>query len=158
MTVRILPGAVSSTSLRALILSDESTPPNLKLQDVRGRPSPSLKIAAHGSGDVRFDQHIISAGVRLYVAEASGLRPGADYQLGSAHMRTFPKPPGDGAVRFAMATCYSDQFKRAGDYLKVLQGAAGGPPLAAKLLLGDNLYVDVGPPVRHARTDRKSVV
>lgn len=152
MTVRILPGAVSSTSLRALILSDESTPPNLKLQDVRGAASPSLKISAHGSGDVRFDQHIIGAGVRLYVAEASGLKPGADYQLGSAHMRTFQNPPGDGAVRFAMATCYSDQFKRAGDYLKVLQGAAGGPQLAAKLLLGDNLYVDVGPPVRHART------
>jgi len=152
MTVRIIPGAVSSTTLRALILSDESTPPNLKLEDMRGGPCPALKIAAHGSGDVRFDQHVISHGVRLYLAEAGGLKPGADYQLGGAHMRTFPKQLGDGGVRIAVATCYSDQFKRDADYLRVLQGAAGGPPLAAKLLLGDNLYVDVGPPVRHART------
>ncbi len=152
MTVRIIPGAVSSTTLRALILSDESTPPNLKLEDSRGGAAPALKIASHGSGDVRFDQHVIGAGVHLYVAAASGLKPGADYQLGGVHMRTFPRMLGDDGVRIALATCFSDQFKRDGDYLRVLQGAAGGTPLAAKLLLGDNLYIDVGPNSRQPRT------
>jgi hypothetical protein len=152
MTVRIIPGAVSSTTLRALILSDETTPPNLKLEDPRGGATPALKIRSHGSGDVRFDQHVIGAGVRLYLAEAGGLKPGTDYQIGGVHMRTFPQKLGEDGVRIAVATCFSDQFKRDGDYLRVLQGAAGGTPLAAKLLLGDNLYVDVGPASRQPRT------
>ncbi len=152
MTVRIIPGAVSSTSLRALVLSDESTPPNLKLEHARGGDCPAIKISAHGSGDPRFDQHIIGAGVRLYLAEASGLKPGADYQLGSAHIRTFPRQLGDDGVRIAVASCFSDQFKRDADYLRVLQGAAGYTPLAAKLLVGDNLYVDVGPASAKGRT------
>jgi len=152
MTVRIIPGAVSTTSLRALVLSDESTPPNLTLTEARGGPCPALKLGAHGSGDVRFDQHVISGGVRLYLAQASGLKPGADYMLGDVHMRTFPRQLGPDGVRIALASCYSDEFKRDADYLRVLQGAAGGTPLAAKLLVGDNLYVDVGPTSRTARS------
>jgi len=152
MTVRIIPGAVSTTTLRALVLSDEAGPPELKLEDPRGAPTPPLKLGAHGSGDVRFDQHIVRAGVRLYLAEARGLKPGADYMLGGTHMRTFPRQLGADGLRVALATCYSDQFKRDGDYLRVLQGAAGHGPLAAKFLLGDNLYVDVGPSTGPART------
>jgi hypothetical protein len=152
MTLRIIPGAVSTTSLRALVISDESTPPKLALTDLRGGACPTLKIGAHGSGDVRFDQHVNGAGLRLYLAEASGLKPGTDYQLGDAHMRTFPRQLGSDGVRIALASCFSDQFKRDGDYLRVLQGAAGGGPLAAKLLVGDNLYVDVGPASRTARS------
>jgi len=152
MTVRIIPGAVSSTTLRALILSDETTPPNLKLENPRGGPDPALTIASHGSGDVRFDQHVIGAGVRLYLAVARGLKPATDYQLGGVHMRTFPRKLGEDGLRIAMASCFSDQFQRDGDYLRVLQGATGGAPLAAKLLLGDNLYLDVGPSSRRARS------
>ena len=143
MTLRIIPGAVSSTSLRALILSDESTPPNPRLEVFTGGACPAIKISAHGSGDPRFDQHIVGAGVRLYLAEASGLKPGTDYQLGAAHMRTFPRELDKAGINIAVASCFSDQFKRDGDYLKVLQGAAGYTPLAAKLLVGDNLYIDV---------------
>lgn len=152
MTVRVIPGAVSPTSLRALVLSDEATPPTLELEDVRGAPCPAIALRPHGSGDVRFDQHVIGAGVRLYLAEASKLRPGADYRLGGAHIRTLPGTLPAAGLQLAVATCFSDQFGRHGDYLKVLQGAAGSGPLAAKLLLGDNVYIDVGPVGADART------
>lgn len=152
MKTRIIPGAISSTTLRALVLSDQSTPPPLKLVDVRGAPTPPLSIKGHGSGDPRFDQHVIRAGVYLYVAEASKLRPGADYQLGETHIRTLPRVLPARGLNLAIASCYSNDFKRDGDYLKVLQGAVGYTPLTAKLLVGDNLYVDVGPGVGSERT------
>lgn len=152
MATRIIPGAVTPTSLRALVLSDSSTPPALELVDVRGARAPALKLRQHGSGDPRFDQHVIGAGVYLYVAEASGLLPARDYMIGKTHIKTLPKTlPKDG-LRVALASCYSDDFKRDGDYLKVLQGAGGFGQLSAKLLVGDNLYVDVGPLAAEARS------
>ena len=144
MAIRIIPGAVGPTSLRALVLTDQSTLPTLTLVDVRGGPVPALTVKQHGSGDERFDQHVTGAGVRMYLATAEGLRPGADYQVGATHFRTLPaRLPADG-FRLALASCYSDDFKRADDYLKVLQGSTSFGQLQAKLLVGDNLYVDVG--------------
>lgn len=151
-TTRIIPGAVTSTSLRALVLSSSSSPPELELVDVRGAPAPALKLRQHGSGDPRFDQHVIGAGVYLYLAEATGLKPARDYQIGATHIKTLPKQlPKDG-LRIALASCFSDDFKRHTDYLKVLQGAGGFGQLSAKLLVGDNLYIDVTPPGAVART------
>ncbi len=144
MAIRIIPGAVGPTTLRALVLSDASTAPDLTLVDVRGAPTPPLSIEPHGSGDERFDQHVIGAGIRLYVAEATGLRPGADYQIGATHVRTLPRTLPASGYRLALASCYSDDFKRDTDYLKVLQGSTNFGQLDAKLLVGDNLYVDVG--------------
>ena len=152
MKTRIIPGAVSSTTLRALVLSEASSPPPLKLSDLRGAPCPPLTVKAHGSGDPRFDQHVISAGVYLYVAEASGLKPGTDYQLADAHIRTLPRQLPARGISLALASCYCNDFKRDRDYLRVLQGAAGYNPLSAKLLVGDNLYIDVGPGVGSERT------
>ena len=155
-TTRIIPGAVTSTSLRALVLSDSDTPPPLELVDVRGAPAPELKVRQHGSGDPRLDQHVIGAGVYLYVAEATGLKPARDYQItgqtGATHIKTLPRQLPKEGVRIALASCYSDDFKRHGDYLKVLQGAGGFGQLSAKLLVGDNVYLDVGPAVGDART------
>ena len=144
MATRIIPGAVGPTSLRALVLTDQSTPPELELVDVRGAPTPPLAVKHHGSGDERFDQHVIGAGVRMFVAEASGLKPGADYQIGATHIKTLPRTLPATGFRFALASCYSDDFKRHGDYLKVLQGSTTFGQLQAKLLVGDNVYVDVG--------------
>ena len=147
MTTRIIPGAVSATSLRALVLTDQKVPPPVLLTDARGAKLPGLTLEPHASGDPRFDQHITGAGVYLYVAKAAGLKPATDYLVGGAHMKTFPtKIPRQG-VNLALASCYSNLFKRDADYLKVLQGAAGYTPIAAKLLVGDNLYLDVGPHV-----------
>lgn len=152
MKTRIIPGAVSSTTLRALVLSEASSPPPLRLSDVRGAPCPPLTVKAHGSGAPRFDQHVIGAGVYLYVAEASGLKPGTDYQLADAHIRTLPRQLPARGISLALASCYCNDFKRDRDYLRVLQGAAGYNPLSAKLLVGDNLYIDVGPGVGSERT------
>ncbi len=152
MKTRIIPGAVSSTTLRALILSEERSPPALKLTDVRGGPVPPLSIKAHGSGDPRFDQHVIGAGVYLYVAEASKLKPGADYMLGPTHIKTLPRALPSTGLSLALASCYHNGFKRDADYLRVLQGAVGYNPLAAKFLVGDNLYIDVGPTIGSERT------
>ncbi len=152
MKTRIIPGAVSSTTLRALVLSEQSSPPALTLSDLRGASCPPLSVKPHGSGDPRFDQHVIGAGVYLYVAEASGLRPGADYQIGKTHIRTLPRQLPAAGLSIALASCYSDDFKRDDDYLRVLQGAAGYNPLAAKVLVGDNVYLDVGPGVGSERS------
>jgi hypothetical protein len=145
MTVRIIPGAVSTTSLRALVLTDQKTTPPVLMTDARGAKLPGLKLTPHASGDPRFDQHVAAHGVQLYVASADGLKPGTSYLVNGAHMKTFARKLPRAGVNLAMASCYSDLFKRDRDYLKVLQGAAGYAPLAAKLLVGDNLYLDVGP-------------
>lgn len=145
MTTRIIPGAVSTTTLRALVLTDQKVPPPVLLTDPRGAKLPGLTLKPHDSGDPRFDQHVTGAGVYLYVAEATGLTPGTDYLVGGAHMKTFPRKLPQAGLNFAMASCYTDLFKRDADYLKVLQGAASYTPLAAKLLVGDNIYLDVGP-------------
>lgn len=152
MTVRIIPGAVSATSLRALVLSDRPETPALTLTDARGGPVPALKLRGHGSGDPRFDQHVIGAGVYLFVAEATGLKPGMDYLIEKTHFRTVPRTLPKAGLTLALASCYSDDFKRHADYLKVLQGAAGYNPLFAKLLVGDNVYVDVGVSGQDERT------
>ena len=152
MTTRIIPGAIGSTSLRALVLSDAATAPRLKLIDVRGAPCPPLTLKPHGSGDSRFDQHVLGAGIRMYIASASKLRPGADYQVGATHFRTLPTRLPAAGLNLALASCYSNDFKRDADYLRVLQGAVGYNPLAAKLLVGDNVYLDVGPSVGPERT------
>jgi hypothetical protein len=156
MAHRIIPGAVSSTSLRALVLCDEPLQPALALTDVRGAACPPLRLRPHGSGDPRFDQHVLGAGVRLYVAEATGLKPAADYQIGKTHVRTLPRQLPAAGLRIALASCYCDDFKRDADYLRVLQGAAGYNPLAAKLLVGDNVYIDVGAAEADARTPFES--
>jgi hypothetical protein len=48
MAIRIIPGAVGPTSLRALVLTDQPTPPALALVNVRGGPVPALTIKQHG--------------------------------------------------------------------------------------------------------------
>lgn len=145
MTVRIIPGAVSQTSLRALVLTDQRTEPPIHLSDPRGKKLPGLTLKPHASGDPRFDQHIVGAGIRLFVAEAANLKPATDHLLGGVHIKTLPRKLPREGLNLAIASCYSDLFDRDKDYLRVLQGAAGYTPLAAKLLVGDNLYLDVGP-------------
>lgn len=145
MTTRIIPGAVGQASLRALVLTDQKVPPPVLLTDPRGRKLPGLLLEPHASGDPRFDQHVVGAGIHLYVARASGLTSATDYLLGGVHMKTLPKKLPRAGINLALASCYTNLFKRDADYLKVLQGAAGYNPLTAKLLVGDNIYLDVGP-------------
>ncbi|MBL9102309.1 MAG: hypothetical protein JNL82_15190 [Myxococcales bacterium] len=145
MAVRIIPGAVSATSLRALVLTDQPGEPAVRLGDAHGDALPGLKLTPHASGDSRFDQHVLGAGVRLWLATADKLTPATDYLLNKVHLKTLPRKLPRAGVNIAVSSCYCDLFKRSGDYLKVLQGASGYNPLLAKFLVGDNLYLDVGP-------------
>lgn len=145
MTVRIIPGAVGATTLRALVLTDQSTPPAVQLTDARGAKLPGLTVTPHSSGDARFDQHVVGAGVHLHIASATGLKPSTDYLINGVHLKTLPRKLPREGINIAISSCYCDLFKRHTDYLKVLQGAAGYTPLAAKFLVGDNIYLDVSP-------------
>jgi hypothetical protein len=160
---RIIPGAVSTESLRALVLTDASARPALTLEALRGGPVPALRLREHASGDSRIDQHIRKAGLTLYVCEADGLRAGADYQLRApgerpVHIKTFPAQLPSGGLSIALASCYYEAFGRHQDYLRLLQSAPSYGPLAAKLLVGDNIYVDVGAAPGQARSGPEETV
>lgn len=160
---RIIPGAVSTDRLRALVLSDSKQPPPIKLEAVGGGAAPALRVKAHDAGDPTVDQHIIRAGVRTYLAEAEGLHPGTDYHLRvdggqPVHVKTFPAQLPREGLSVALATCYYEAFGRDRDYLRLLQAAPSFGPLSAKLLLGDNIYVDVGRPPTPDRSGAEETV
>lgn len=163
MPVRIIPGAVSTDRLRALVISDADAQPALTIEALQGGPAPALKIRAHAAGDSRIDQHVRKAGLTLWVAEAEGLRPGADYQLRAGserpvHVKTFPAKLPQAGVTLALASCYYEAFGRHKDYLQLLQSAPSYGPLAAKLLVGDNIYVDVGAAPGKARSGAEETI
>lgn len=148
MTVRIIPGAVGTDRLRALVISDGKERPALAIEALQGGKA-ALVVREHDADDPLVDQHVRRAGLRMYLCEAEGLRPGADYHLRAdggkpVHMRTFPATLPTTGLSLALASCYYEGFGRHGDYLKLLQAAPKYGPLSAKLLVGDNVYVDVG--------------
>lgn len=163
MPVRIIPGAVSTDRLRALVMSDEGTPPALSIEAMQGGPAPTLTVREHEAGIALVDQHVRRAGLRMYVCEAGSLRAGADYELraGSGrpvHMKTFPARLPAKGISVALASCYYEAFGRDKDYLKLLQAAPGYGPLSAKLLVGDNIYVDVGGAPGQARSGAEETI
>lgn len=163
MPVRIIPGAVSTDRLRALVITDGETAPPVTIEALQGGPAPALKIRAHASGDSRIDQHVRKAGLSLWVCEAEGLRAGADYQLRAGaerpvHVKTFPATLPKAGITLALASCYYEAFGRHKDYLQLLQSAPSYGPLAAKLLVGDNIYVDVGAAPGQARSGAEETI
>ena len=149
MATRIIPGAVSTSSARALVITDEKATPTLRMEDAAGAAAP-IKLRELDAGDPIVDQHVGRAGLQLFLAEVGGLSPGTDYQIranGGApvHVKTFAAQlPKDG-ISVALASCYYEAFGRDRDYLRALQASAPGfGQLSAKLLVGDNIYVDVG--------------
>lgn len=149
MATRIIPGAISSTTARALVLTDATANLALRLEAVAGGPAPAIKLLEHDAGEPLVDQHVRRAGLRMFLAEASGLTPGTDYHLREGggppvHFKTFAAQLPKEGVSLALASCYYEAFGRDRDYLRSLHAAPGFGPLAAKLLVGDNVYVDVG--------------
>ncbi len=150
MATRIIPGAISTSSARALMITDEKSAPALRVEPVAGGAARPAKVRELDAGDPIVDQHIRRAGLQLFLGEIDGLSPGTDYHLrvGTAapvHVRTFPAQLPKEGLSFALASCYYEAFGRDKDYLKALHAAAPGfGPLAAKLLVGDNVYIDVG--------------
>lgn len=161
MTTRIIPGAIGTDRLRALVITDGGKP-ELKLEAVRGGTAPAPTIREHAAGDPIVDQHLRKAKLELFLVDATGLSPGTDYQLSAGgppvHFKTFPAAlPAEG-LAFALASCYYEAFGRDRDYLRALQAAPNYGPLAAKLLVGDNVYVDVGKAPGQARSGAEETI
>lgn len=162
MPVRIIPGAISTDRLRALVISDGKDRPALTIEAMQGGAA-ALKLHDHDADDPLVDQHVRRAGLRTYLCEAEGLRPGADYQLRAAggkpvHVKTFPAALPKEGLSVALASCYYEAFGRDKDYLRLLQAAPGYGPLAAKLLVGDNIYVDVGAAPEKSRSGPEETI
>jgi hypothetical protein len=94
-------------------------------------------------------------GVRLFAADASGLQPDTQYHLHAAdqastvssRFRTLaPEAPGQ-SLKVVLASCYYDYFHRDADYRATLE-SVWCKDAAFKLLVGDNLYLDVAPDQR----------
>lgn len=164
MATRIIPGAISTSSARALVITDESSAPALRLEAVGGGGARAVKLRQIDAGDPIVDQHIRKAKLDLYVGEVDGLSPGTDYhwRVGAGapvHVKTFPSQLPKEGLAFALASCYYEAFGRDKDYLKVLQAAAPGfAPLTAKLLVGDNVYIDVGKAPTAQRTGAEETI
>jgi hypothetical protein len=158
---RIIPGAISTDRLRALVISDAGRP-DVKLEAVRGGKTPAPTVRDHDAGDPIVDQHLRKAKLELYLVEATGLAPGTDYQMTAGgkpvHFKTFPAALPPEGLSFALASCYYEAFGRDRDYLRALQAAPSYGPLAAKLLVGDNVYIDVGRAPGQARSGAEESV
>lgn len=162
MPVRIIPGAVGTDRLRALVISDGKERPALTIEALQGGAA-TLKVSDHDAGEPLVDQHIRRAGLRMYLCEAEGLRPGSDFHLRAdggkpVHVKTFPAALPKEGLGIALASCYYEAFGRDRDYLKLLQAAPKYGPLSAKLLVGDNIYVDVGAAPGKARSGAEETI
>lgn len=146
MTVRIIPGAVTPTSIKGIVLSDEGAPA-LLLDDT---PLPPLTPM---QGSPAFQKELASHGVRLYTFACPGLTAGTEYRLRAAssstvrvRVRTLETDPDE--VTFVVSSCYYGYFKKDAGYLTSLLAARANRGAVFKLLIGDNLYLDVAPDQR----------
>ncbi|HEY8379270.1 MAG TPA: hypothetical protein VIK91_22405, partial [Nannocystis sp.] len=69
MTVRIIPGAVGTDRLRALVISDGKERPALAIEALQGGKA-ALVVREHDADDPLVDQHVRRAGLRMYLCEA----------------------------------------------------------------------------------------
>jgi phosphodiesterase/alkaline phosphatase D-like protein len=93
--------------------------------------------------------------VRLFAASASGLQPGTEYELEGSHQgttlrtgfRALPQDAPGEILKVVVASCYYDYFHRDADYRATLE-SVWCKDAAFKILVGDNLYLDVAPDQR----------
>lgn len=153
--IRVIPGAISQSSIRALVLAAGQGEPEVVVRrseggdDVRAIVVP-LQVSQAMQTELDRD------GVRLFSASTSGLRPGTEYELHASHPGTIPptrfrtlsrEAPEEG-FKVVVASCYYDFFHRDADYLSTLKSTYC-KGTAFKLLIGDNLYLDVAPDQRY---------
>jgi hypothetical protein len=144
----LIPGAVTKDSARLLALIPagaaapvlEVTPPagGARPIVVPGLP-PSLVPA------------LAARGVAAHPIELLGLQPDTSYAVklpGTAAAvltRTLPTALPPEGLSVAVASCYYDFFNGHEKYRRALMKASPFPPHRFKLLVGDNLYLDVEP-------------
>ena len=145
----IVPGAVASDGLRALVLTREA------------RSHPTVTLAAEGAPanavravEVRpppaIAPIITALRTRVYRVHAPGLAAGARHTLSAAAdgvaqralLRTLPDALPDEGFTLAIASCYYRGYPLHAQIAAALRTARLEQPAAALLLLGDNLYID----------------
>ena len=166
MRLRIVPGSVTGGELRALVLTCHAAPgiqPAIELAP----SSPGATVAlTRASGGVTTDALLAERGVRAWVVEARGLRADTSHsitvraggQQKTLHMRTLPSElPRDG-LTVAVASCCYHGFPLQERLRVALESRilVERPRLA--LLVGDNVYLDVGEDARPPRGLAREVV
>lgn len=162
--LRIIPGAVHTESIRALVLAaGQGTPQVVVRRSEGGGEIPSVVVPLLVSPSMQTE--LARDGVRLFSASAKGLQPGADYELHASHLgssrhiqfRALSREPPEEGLKVVVASCYYDFFHRDADYLETLK-STHCKGAAFKLLIGDNLYVDVAPDQRYIQGGYRETV
>lgn len=152
VSARVIPGNVTANRFTALILASTKNP---NLQVVRRsnrqlvtfnlsplRPQYSSDLAAE------LDHY----GIDLFELVVTGLTSSTEYvvedrtsgSLRELVLRTLPNQIGSEGLTIVVGSCYYEGgFGKAAGYLAGLRASRFSPP-AFKLLIGDNLYLDIG--------------
>lgn len=152
--LRIIPGAVGQQSIRALVLCAGQGTPQVVVRPADGSAQIPATVAALPVSSA-LQAELDRDGVRLFTAKATGLQPGTEYDLTAGHQgttlirrfRSFaPDAPGMN-LKVVVASCYYDYFHRDAHYQATLK-SVWCKDAAFKILVGDNLYLDVAPDQR----------
>jgi hypothetical protein len=140
---RIYPGAVAAESLRGLVLSRDGDPELLLTPGLAEvRIAPAKQGAPLRAALARY-------GVTAHRFTIDRLRPGTEYELA---LRGVPRSavafrtldPAATSVEMVVASCYYGFHGRGADYSATLRGVHA-KTAAFKMLVGDNVYLDVHP-------------
>ncbi len=144
MILRIVPGAITRRSVQALVLCDSFQAPAVELCHDARPPA----LAQLEKLEVSPELAAELGSLALYRAHVAGLQPNRAYrwraQSGSrtcsVPTRTFARPEAR-ELEVIVASCYYDGFNKDVQFLSALQSL--GKHAAFKLLVGDNVYLDV---------------
>lgn len=153
--LRVIPGAVRPDSVRALVLAAGAQNPDVSVQPAGGGASIPARVDPLPVSPA-LQKELDRDGVRLFAASVAGLQPGIQYDLrASQHetsrqvrFRTLAAQPPEDGLKVVVASCYYDFFHKDANYLAVLNSPYC-KDTAFKLLIGDNLYLDVAPDQRY---------
>ena len=151
-TARIIPGNVSADRFNALVLASSRTP---NLQVVRRsdrQPAAFNLVPLRPQYSKELTAELGLYGVELFELAATGLAESSEYvvedrtsgSLQELVLRTLPRHIGSEGLTIVVGSCYYEGFGKAAGYLAGLRSTRFSLP-AFKLLIGDNLYVDIGP-------------
>ncbi|MGH7164436.1 MAG: hypothetical protein ACREIS_02795 [Nitrospiraceae bacterium] len=151
-SLRLIPGAISQSSVNALLLAERSLVPTVTIESgagpaIRLQPQPFQPADESGRS---VDEELVKHGVQVYTVKATNLTPTTRYQLTAsagqervtAMVETWPAHLFGKSLTVAFASCYYDDYHRDAHYLAALKSGWIAPP-SFKVLAGDNLYLDV---------------
>lgn len=151
---RFIPGMPLRDSLRGLLMMTPGSAPRVALRD---RASSTQKVCrvTRLTPSAAFDAWLTGAhDLALYALEATSLDPATDYEWDISGdptrfaARTLPAAlPAEG-LAVAASSCHYDYFNTSTNALASFRAVQKRERVAFRLLLGDNLYLDVAPDQR----------